>query len=144
MSDKAVDKFRININASIWEYRRDKNYEGFHFHCAKDDVIKFKELLDLMLEAEYSSKKIIKLSKIMKGHEISSCKRNPQFFEFLEIRSKREPNEEYWKMFAADKTVIFEITPEYIKGFKNDLEDYRQGGFDYAIGEEDQSCLWLW
>ncbi len=62
--DQSIEKYFVKKHVAVWEFKFSKNYTGYNFSVSKGAKTQLLELINLMKQSQWPSKKVIKLRPV--------------------------------------------------------------------------------
>ncbi len=143
MGDPNVERWHQHGTIVMWMNRRDSRRE---WNIAADDAAcdALLQLFYLMENGEWSGKKELHLTKPMKTPDHGG---NFPFRSATQLTIKypkdRVP-EDHWQFTETDRKLLLEIGLARLQELRDAINDMKQGGGDYLIGDRENNPLWIW
>ena len=142
MADPKVEHWRQRGTICMWQSRRPAGAWNLTASDAACDALC--ELLDLMRDAQWSSKKELELkkAKVTAGHEGEPHRSATQLT--IKYPKDRVPDD-HWALQEQETTrkLLLEVGAARLQELRDAVTDLKTGGGDYSIGG-DQARLWIW
>ena len=145
MSDRKVEKLKMDGDISCWQYKDNiRNYGGWNFFSNTKGIESLISLLNLMQDAQYSSTKTLPLKSVPQKALKSAKNLNgsARFYSANYLTIKATKNEKPEFLFQANtdseaKHLVLSINPYYLKKLISALVSYSNGEYDFGVGNDD-------
>ena len=142
MADPEVQRFKILGDFYLWSYLPEKkSNSGVHFTCSNDAINSFNELVKMMIESDWSSKKDIKLSETS-DRQISICGEKGKSYKSLIIKHDKKQPDEIFEILKEDDKVYLNLSTDSLLRLNESLAKIKSNEGDYSIGNH--TPFWLW
>jgi hypothetical protein len=145
-----IEKFKVNGKVYIWKFiDNQRNYPGWNLTVDLKASKNLSELLDLMNDSEWPSKKTISTELPTKSQlkvpnnrgGLAKWKSKPK----LTLNYKKGESDNYWLITETDNGVVIQFGKAKFEELKNAINGIPKGVGDYAISDpEDKNVLYFW
>ena len=145
-----IEKYKVVGDIYVWKYRENqRNYPGWNFTMDKNASFSMVELLNLMDSCEWSSKKLILLSKPtqMQLDVPNNMKGKAKFkgYEELILNFRKTEDENYWVITELKDCIEIKFGKNRLSELKNAIMGIPLGKGDFGISDENEdNILNIW
>lgn len=147
---KQIEKLNIVGKVYLWKYtEKTEKYADWHFTVDKVASKSLEELLNMMLECEWSCKKEIRLSRPTENQlgvpNFEKGYAKWKGMEMMVLNFKRDVEKEYWKIIGKLDEVEIQFGEEKLEALRKAIAGIPNGYGDFGISneqEEDILCVW--
>jgi hypothetical protein len=149
MKDK-IEKHKIDGKVYTWKYlENSKNYPGWNFTVDKTASGSLVELLNLMKQCEWSSRKEIQISKPTENQIKVPNNQNGsakwKTVSKLILTSKKTAEKEFWKVMEKENEIEIQFGENKLVDFEKAISEIPKGIGDFAItSDSEDNILYLW
>jgi hypothetical protein len=147
MSDLNVDKWKQVGHLYLWRYKEGlRNYPGWNVTAdslGSDSLI---DLLDRMIDAQFSSQQMVHLSKPTDAHLVipnNGAASWKHASKLIISFPKERVSLDHWHLSIDGDKVILTLGLSNMREFRDAILDLKQGGGDYSIGTIAPEDQWL-
>lgn len=147
---KQIEKLQIAGKVYLWKYtEKTTKYPDWHFTVNKIASESLQELLDMMEDCEWSSKKEIRLTNPTESqinvpnYEKGNAK--AKGMKMLVLNFKKDVEKEYWKIVQKDNEVEIQFGANKAKELKKAIIGIPKGQGDFGIyNTSEEDILYIW
>lgn len=149
MKDK-IEKHKINGKVYTWKYlENSKNYSGWNFTVDETAGGNLVELLNLMKQCEWSSRKEIQISKPTENQIKVPNNQNGsakwKTVSKLILTSKKTAEKEFWQIIEKESEIEIQFGKNKLIDFEKAICGIPKGIGDFAItSDSEDNILYLW
>jgi hypothetical protein len=145
--DPLIEKYKSYGSVYIWQYR-EKNPKRRHWNLTADEdgCSSLIELLELMQNSRFSSKKLFKTTSPTNQQISIPNNRNPEWHSkpALSLRSLKE-NNCGWMLTAKNDSLEIVFCKEKLSELMEAIVKIKGGDGDFAISDDnDNNVLYFW
>jgi hypothetical protein len=145
-----IEKFKVNGKVYAWTYKdNNRNYPGWNFTVDLKASESLSELLNLMSDCEWSTKKKVttelptqaQLDVPNNQNEIARWKSKPN----LTLNCKTSESENHWLLSEHDNGIEIQFGKEKLTELQNAIKGIPKGNGDFAISDQnEENILYFW
>jgi hypothetical protein len=145
-----IDKHKIDGKVYTWKYlENSRNYPGWNFTVDKTASRSLVELLNLMKQCAWSSRKEIQISKPTKNQIKVPNNQNGiakwKTVTKLILTSKKTAEKEFWQVMENENEIEIQFGESKLVDFEKAIRGIAKGIGDFAItSESEDNILYLW